>query len=215
MEFAYLKSVQERLDAIRALARDNRIPPDQRFNYSIKDIAPSGFVRLRGDVCHVMAGGRYDEWNEKYKKKLDYTSHEYRLRNLRTGQIVLLEWDEEDQVVSASVSLKKLKWSELADEAGAAIDEDDLEEMDSGDGIKYGGKVYWYDDDWAAKYVPAGKHNGEKAWIYEFEAEDGEMLTIEEWGGGEKGDDYEIWHCLPIDPDTIEVLAVSGAKEPS
>jgi hypothetical protein len=215
MEFAYLKSVQARLDAIRTLTRDNRIPPSKRFNYSIKDIAPGGFVRLDGDVCHVMAGGHYDEWDEKYRKKLGYTSHEYRLRNLRTGQIILLEWDEEDQVVSASVSTKKLKWAELADEAGEAIDEDDLEKMDSGDGIKYNGKDFWYDDDWAAKYVPAGKRNGEKAWIYEFEAKDGEMLTIEEWGGGEKADDYEIWHCLSVDPDTIEVLAASGEKEAS
>ena len=213
MEFAYLKSVQERLDAIRTLTRDIRIPPAERFNHAIKDIAPGGFVRLRDDVCHVMAGGRYDEWNESYGKKLGYTSHEYRLLNLSSGQTVLLEWDEEDGVVSASISLNKLKWSELADEAGEAIDEDDLEEMDSGDGIKYNGKVFWYDDDWAAKYVPAGKRNGEKAWIYEFEADDGDMLTIEEWGGGEKADDYEIWHCLSIDADSIEVLAVSGAKE--
>jgi hypothetical protein len=213
MEFAYLKNVQERLDAIRTLTRENRVPPGDRFKYSIKDINPGGFVRLNNDVCYVMAGGRYDEWDEQYKKKQDYAAHEYRLRNMCTGQIILLEWDEEDQVVSACASVKKLKWSELADEAGEAIDEDDLEQMGSGDGIKYNGKDFWYDDDWAAKYVPSGKRNGEKAWIYEFEAKDGEMLTIEEWGGGQKAEDYEIWHCLSIDPDTIEVLAVSAIKE--
>lgn len=215
MEFAYLKSVQERLDAIRTLTRENRVPPGDRFKYSVKDINPGGFVRLHNDVCHVMAGGRYDEWDEQYKKKKDYAAHEYRLRNMRSGQIILLEWDEEDQVVSACASVKKLKWPELADEAGEAIDEDDLEEMGSGDGIKYNGKDFWYDDDWAAKYVPSGKRSGEKAWIYEFEAEDGEMLTIEEWGGGQKAEDYEIWYCQPIDPDTIEVVAVSAAKENS
>jgi len=208
MEFAYLKNVQERLDAIRSLTRETRVTPDERFKYSIKDIKPGGFIRLKGDVCQVMIGGRYDEWDEKYKKKQNYSSHEFRLFNMHTGQIALLEWDEEDQVVSAGASVKKLKWSELTDEAGEAIDEDDLEEMASGDGIKYGKKTFWYDDDWAAKYTAAGKSKSEKAWIYEFETDDGEMLTIEEWGQGEKSDDYEIWYCLAIDPDSIEVLAI-------
>jgi hypothetical protein len=211
MDFAYQRSVQQRLDAIRTLTRQARVPAGQRFKYTIKDLRPGGFVRLHDDVCHVMAGGRYDEWDESYAKKQAYTSHEYRLKNMRTAQIVLLEWEEEDQVLRASASAKKLKWSELADEAGEAIDEDDLEEMGSGDGIKYRGKTFWYDDDWAAKYTAAGKKKGEKAWIYEFEADDGEMLTIEEWGGGEKADDYEIWHCLAVDPNAIEIIATGGA----
>jgi len=211
MDFAYLKNVQERLDAIRALTRDARIPPADKFRYQIKDIQPGGFLRLTGDVCFVMQGGRYDEWNEAYTKKRDYAAHEVRLLNMRTGRIALLEWDEEDRIVSACVSEKKLKWSELADEAGEAIDEDDLEEMDSQDGIKYQGKTFWYDDDWAAKYIQAGKRKGEKAWIYEFEADDGEMLTIEEWSGGERADDYEIWYCKPIDPDSIEIISTGTA----
>ncbi|MBU1054387.1 MAG: DUF4178 domain-containing protein [Proteobacteria bacterium] len=215
MEFAYLKGVQDRLDVIRTLTRQSRIPANDRFKYSIKDIKPDGFVRLNGDICHVMKGGRYDEWDENYKAKKEYSSHEFRLLNLRTGQIVLLEWDEDDQIVSACTGVKKLKWSDLADEAGEKIDEDDLEEMGSDDGIKYNGKTYWYEDDWAAKYVPSGKRNSEKAWIYEFEADDKEMITIEEWGGGEKSDDYEIWHCLSIDPNSIEIIAITTKQSPA
>lgn len=209
MEFAYLKSVQARLDAIRSLTRESRIPANDRFKYSIKDIKPNGFLRLHGDVCHVMKGGCYDEWNEDYTVKKEYSSHELRLLNLRTGQIVLLEWDEEDQTVSAYVSEKKLKWADLTDEAGEKIDEDDLEEMGAGDGIKYTGKTFWYEDDWAAKYVQSGNHKSEKAWVYEFETDNKEMITIEEWGGGEKSDDYEIWYCLPVDPDSIEIIAIT------
>ena len=207
MDFAYEKNVQERIDAIRTLTRPSRIPNADRFKYSVKDMQPGGFVRVNGDICQVKSGGRYDEWDENYKKKQAYSSQEYRLLNMRTGKQMLFEWDEEDHVVSAAISEKKLAWSELTDEAGEEMDEDDLEEIGSGDGIKYNGKVFWYDDDWAAKYVSAGKRFGEKAWIYEFRAENGEMITIEEWGGGEKSDDYEIWHCRSLGPDSVEILA--------
>jgi hypothetical protein len=211
MDFAYLKNVQERLDAIRTLTRKARIPAADKFRFSIKDVKPAGFIRLHGEVCFVMQGGRYDEWNEAYTKKQDYAVHEYRLLNMRTGGLLLLEWDEADQVVSACASEKKLKWSELADEAGEAIDEDDLEEIGSGDGITYNGKIFWYDDDWAAKYIQAGKRKAENAWVYEFEADDGDMLTIEEWSGGEKADDYEIWYCKPIDPNGVEIISTGAA----
>jgi hypothetical protein len=209
MDFAYQKNVQERLDAIRTLTRQSRIPATDRFKYSVKVIEPGGFVRVDGDVCHVMKGGRYDEWDEDYTAKKEYASHEFRLLNMRTGQMILLEWDEEDENLSACVSEKKLKWSDLADEAGVKIDEDDLEEMGSGDGIKYDGKIFWYDDDWAAKYVPSGKRKSENAWVYEFEADDGEMITIEEWGDGEKSDDYEIWYCRSVDPNAMEIIALA------
>ncbi len=212
MDFAYLKGVQQRLDAIRTLTRASRVPFGDRFKYAIKDVQSGGFVRLHDDVCQVMVSGRYDEWDENYKKKKEYASHELRLLNMRTGQTVLMEWDEEDQTISACTSIQKLKWAELADEAGEVVDEDDLEEMGSGDGLKYIGKTFWYEDDWAAKYTQSGKSKSEKAWVYEFEADDGEMITIEEWGGGEKPDDYEIWYCRSIDPDTVEVLAVTAGQ---
>jgi hypothetical protein len=215
MDFAYLKSVQDRLDAVRRLTRQVRIRPGDRFKYSIKDLQHSGFVRLNGDVCHALQGGRYDEWDEDYGEQEEYTSHEFRLLNMRTGQIVLLEWDEEDQTVSACASVNKLKWSQLSDEAGETVDEDDLEEMGSGDGLKYNDKIFWYDDDWAAMYLPFDGRKNEKAWIYEFEADDGEMITIEEWGGGQKSSDYEIWHCLPIDPNAIEIIALSVDEAPA
>jgi hypothetical protein len=161
-----------------------------------------------------MRGGRYDEWDENYKEQKEYSSHEFRLLNMRTGKVVLLEWDEQDQTVSACAGVNKLKWSQLSDEAGAAVDEDDLEEIGSGDGLKYNGKTYWYDDDWAAMYIPFGSGRSEKAWLYEFEADDGEMITIEEWGEGEKASDYEIWHCLSVDPNAIEIIALSGGQSP-
>jgi hypothetical protein len=207
VDFAFQKSVQERLDTIRLLTRDVRVPSSERFKYSIKDLKHLGFVRLNGDVCYAKQGGRYDEWDENYKVRKAYSAHEFRLLNLRTGRTVLLEWEEEDETISAVTSVNKLKWSDLTDEAGESIDEDDLEEMGSGDGIKYKGKVFWYDDDWAAMYAPFNKQTSERAWIYEFQADDGQMLTIEEWGGGEKSSDYEIWHCLSIDPNAIEIIA--------
>jgi hypothetical protein len=215
MDFAYLRSVEDRLDIVRRLTRQVRIRPGDRFKYSIKDLQHGGFVRLNGDVCHAVQGGRYDEWDEDYKGQKEYAAHEFRLLNLRTGQIVLLEWDEEDQSVSACASADKLKWSQLSDEAGETVDEDDLEEMGSGDGLKYKGKTFWYDDDWAAMYVPLDGRGTEKAWIYEFEADDGEMITIEEWGGGQKSSDYEIWHCLPLDPNAVEIIALSADRAPA
>ncbi len=215
MDFAYLKSVQERLDMVRRLTRQVRIPPGDRFKYAIQDLQHGGFVRLNGDVCFAIQGGRYDEWDEDYKEQKDYAAHEFRLLNMRTGKIVLLEWDEEDQTVSACASVDKLKWSQLTDEAGESVDEDDLETMGSGDGLKYNGKTFWYEDDWAAMYVPFDGRKNERAWVYEFEAEDGEMITVEEWGGGQKSSDYEIWHCLPIDPNAIEILALSTDQAPA
>jgi hypothetical protein len=87
--------------------------------------------------------------------------------------------------------------------------------MGSGDGLKYKGKTFWYEDDWAAIYVPFDGRKEEKAWVYEFESDDGEMITIEEWGGGQKSGDYEIWHCLPIDPNAIEIMALSADRAPA
>jgi hypothetical protein len=61
-------------------------------------------------------------------------------------------------------------------------------------------------------YIPFGSGGSEKAWLYEFEADGGEMITIEEWGEGEKSSDYEIWHCLSVDPNAIEIIALSGGQ---
>jgi hypothetical protein len=208
--FVSVKSLKTRFDAIRTLQQAHLIPETDRYRYSIKDLKVGGFIRVEGCVCFVTRHGRYDEYDESYKKKQGYSAHEFRLLNLENGEIINIEWEEDDEL-KVFISTEMLSFSDLCDELGEDIDEDDLDDIvGDEDCVVFDSMVFDYEEDWAAKYFPEGQSKAEKAYIYEFSGTDGIGITIEEWGDGEKQSDYEIWLTRRIDPDAIEIISLGG-----
>lgn len=215
LDFAFQKSMEKRLAAIRSLPPDKLIPEKDRLGLSITDVKQGGFMRVNGQVKHVQQAGRYDEWNDKFTKKLsgDFTCVELRVLNIETGERENFEWEIDDGELSVSATIARLKFSDLTDDEGEGIDDDDLEQIEEEeDDIFYQGKKFECDSDecWSAKYYPLGSRTGEKVYMYEFEAKDGSMITIEEWVQGDEKYEYQIWLSEPINPDSIEVISTGG-----
>ncbi len=215
LDFAFQKLMEQRLTAIRSLPPDKLIAEKDRLGLSITDVKQGGFMRVNGQVKHVQQAGRYDEWNDKFTKKLsgDFACVEFRVLNIETGERENFEWEIDDGELSVSATIARLKFSDLTDDEGEGIDDDDLEQIEEEeDDIFYQGKKFECDSDecWSAKYYPQDSRTGEKVYMYEFEAKDGSMITIEEWVQGDEKYEYQIWLSEPINPDSIEVIATGG-----
>lgn len=209
-DFAFMKSLQERFSIVRALDPKQLIPPARRFQYSVKQLTVGSFFRLHDSTYYVRSIGTCQEYDEAYEKKQNYVMTEFRCLDLGSGDTVYMEWEEDDEL-ETFVGLSRLTFKDLTDDQGEAVDEDDLDQIvDDNDTLLYQGKVYRYDDDWAAVYTPAGGKKTEKVYIYEFEAKDGTGLTVEEWGGGKKSSDYEIWISRKENADAFEILSLGG-----
>ncbi|MEE8434079.1 MAG: hypothetical protein V3S64_04750, partial [bacterium] len=65
-------------------------------------------------------------------------------------------------------------------------------------------------------FLPRWKEGeGEPVWIVDFEAKDGTLLTIEEWGDEASGDwEYDISLSRQIDPNDIGVLVEKAEPPP-
>lgn len=203
----FRRSLAERFAAIRTLKPASLIGESERWRNSVEVLKTGSFFRLEGKTYQVLEAGFYRETNDNHSKDLGYSWPEFKLFCVETGEISYLEWEKDDKIL-IYLTIQELKFSNLRDEEGAQIDEDDLAQISTEeDDVLFQGKVFEYDDDCAAKYFRSqADTKGERLWLYEFEAADGTCLTIEEWPDGDK-EDYQIFLSRPIRPEAIEILS--------
>lgn len=203
------KSFQERFAAIRTLEKEHLISRDDQMTLTIKDAGTQTFFDYEDDTYLVRDVSQYQETSEDFQQKLDYVVHELTCLNLNTGVNRFFEWEFDDEL-EISLTLDRFSFKDLADDQGARIDEDDLDQIaDDKDAIVLGREKFWYEDDWTSVYSRDGKE--EKVVMYEFENEAGtKFLTIEAWSGSGK-DAYQIYTSVPVDPGTITLISKGGS----
>lgn len=208
LDNALKRSYSKKFDAIRRLVPEMLIPEDDRWKTPLQDLNVGGFLRYQDKTCIVERAGKYFEFSEDFKKKKKYNWTELRLFCIETGETINIEWEIDDDI-EISVTLKEIKFRDLKDDEGADIDEDDLDEIcEKGWEIFYKGKRFKYDDDYAAKYYRGfSKESDEKLYVYEFLANNKEMISIEEWDSGSGDESYEIFVSRSASEDEFELLA--------
>lgn len=203
LDTATQKSFQQRFSAIRTLDKNALVPDPSAVSF--KEIGKSGFFEYMGNTWYVQDLNKYEETSEDFKSKKGYFIYELTCLCLETGQTANFEWEFDDEL-EVSMTLDRLSFRNLKDDAGEGIDEDDLDQIaDDKDVIVVGGEKFWYEDDWAALYYKGAKE--EKVYMYEFENESHtKFLTIEEWSGSGK-EQYQIYTSTPVNPDSIDMIS--------
>ena len=205
LDIATQKSFQERLSAIRILKKENLLSRQKKALLSIKDVGSHSFFEYLGNTYFVKSLNKYQETSDDFKSKKGYFIYELTCLCLETGQIINFEWEFDDKL-EVSMTLERLSFRNLKDDAGEPIDEDDLDQIaDDKDVIVINSEKFWYEDDWASVYYRGTKE--EKVYMYEFENENHtKFLTIEEWSGSGK-DEYQIYTSSPVNPDSISIIS--------
>ena len=211
LETATKRRFDAQFAAIRLLDPASLIAEDERYRHTIKDVRVGGGICLSKKTYLVREVGKYEETDDKFRKKAGDVWYELKLFCLETGEEVNIEWEEDDEL-EVSLTTGFLKFSQLCDDEGGKVDEDDLADLSGEeDGLFYQGKRFDYDDDCAAIFTRSDGRS-EQVYMYDFEASDGTQLTIEEWVIDKEGDKYEyqIFLARSVDPDSIEVLSAGG-----
>ena len=207
------RQIERQLALIRSIDPESIIAPDKRYRYSIKDLKTGGVYRLADHTYLVKEIGIYTETDEAFQKELDWTGHELKVACLETGTTHNLEWEEDDEI-DVSLTLAEIKFHELKYDDGKPIapDSDDLDEIvEKNWEIIHGDKSYFPEDDYAARFVRNGGNKKENVYFYEFEAEDGDQLTIEVWVQENGKEEFQVFLSKSVPPDDIEVIAAGSA----
>ena len=205
LDIATQKSFKERFTAIRSLKKTQLVSLSQRMSLTIKDARLHSFFEYLGKTWFITDLSKYEETSDDFKSKKGYFIYELTCLCLETGKTVNFEWEFDDEL-EISMTLDRLSFRNLKDDAGESIDEDDLDQIaDDKDVVVINGENFWYEDDWASIYYRGSKE--EKVYMYEFENENHtKFLTIEKWSGSGK-DEYQIFTSSPVDPNAISIIS--------
>lgn len=208
LDIATQKSFQERLSTIRTLKKEDLVSGQERASLSIKDAGVHSFFDYLDCTYFVKDLNKYEETSDDFKTKKGYFIYELTCLCLETGQVFYFEWEFDDEL-EVSMTLDRLSFRNLTDDAGEPIDEDDLDQIaEDKDVVVIDGEKFWYEDDWASVYSRETKE--ENVYMYEFENESHtKFLTIEEWSGSGK-DEYQIYTSSPVDPKSITLISKGG-----
>lgn len=200
-----LDSFQYRVERIRKIRPEDLVLEKNRGRLTVMDVKPNGFFELEGRHYSVSEICTYEETSEDYARKLDYTVTEMVCLEMETGKTVHVEFEFDDEL-EVTVSMERISFSDLADEAGEAVDSDDLDQIvGDQDLLVFGSEKFWYEDDWAAVYNCREK--AEKVMMYEFENESGtKYLTVEEWEPDTKKPEYRIFLSRPVSLSKIRII---------
>lgn len=199
---------RKKLDAIRQLDSNKLIPVNERWGNveNFTSCVTGGFLRIEGKVYQIIETGKYYEsdW-DKPEDKLDddVAVTEYKLFCIKTGEVIHIEWEEDDDIeVYFTIKKYKLKETGL-----------DAETLDDADEVTLDGKTYEYEDEDSEAYVykkdDESESIGDGVRMYAFEAHDGTFLTIEEWWGSRKSE-FEVFTSKQINFEDIEILSTGG-----
>lgn len=205
------RSFDKRFAAIQSIAPGGIVSEKERYKLTIKDVMVGGVIRFGNKTFLVKETGLYNETDESYQKKKKYRFFELKLFCLETGEIVNIEWEEDDEI-EISLTTGTLEFCDLRDDEGKDIDEDDLDQIvDDEDSVYVNGREFRYSDDYAALYYRNQlSADPEKVYFYEFKVSDGTELTIEEWVVGPDKEEYQLYYSRQMDPSEIEVIHCGG-----
>ncbi len=211
LDIATQKSFQERLDTIRTLKKKDLVTPKQQSALTFQDMGRSAFFEYKDKTWFVQDIHSYEETSEDFKTPQGYFIYELTCTCLETGETTHFEWEFDDEL-EISMTQERFSFRNLTDDAGEAIDGDDLDQIaDDKDVIVINNEKFWYEDDWAAIFHKNGKQ--ENVYMYEFENENHtRFLTIEEWSGSSR-DEYRIYTSAPITPNDIRLVSKGEPKE--
>jgi hypothetical protein len=194
---AALRRIDRQFDAVRAMPEP--IPPRERYRHGVEDVRAGAYLRFRGELQQVVSLSEYREESGSW--------WELECLGLESGETLYLEWERDDEV-EVSVSGSALSLQQLGVTAGRVEEMSDEEEGR----ISCGGRTYHYDDDYGATYFRDPASAGEPVYFYDFETRDGRRcLTVEEWGDAKVGYEYTAFESESVEPDEIEVVALSRA----
>ena len=205
LDIATQKSFKERFTAIRRLKKKQLVSAAQKASLTLQDVEQHAFFEYLDNTYFITDLNRYEETSDDFKNKKGYFIYELSCLCLETGKTINFEWEFDDEL-EISMTLERLSFRNLKDEAGESIDEDDLDQIaDDKDVILINGEKFWYEDDWASIYYRDGRE--EKVYMYEFENENHtKFLTIEEWSGSGR-DEYQIYTSSPVIPNNISIVS--------
>jgi hypothetical protein len=197
---AGLRRLDRQFDAIRAMPEP--IPSRDRYRHGIEGVGLGDYVRLSGELYRVETVSEYREKASSW--------YELELFGLTSGTTTHLEWEKDDEV-EVTVNGPELSLAEI----GVTADQVEAMSEEERGSISYDGRTYHYDDDYGAVYQRGGSTDDdseEKVYFYDFETRDERYcLAIEEWGDANSGYEYAAFVGEYVEPDTIEVVAVSHA----
>ena len=191
--------------AIRSLKKKQLISTAQKTSLTLKDVGQDSFFEYLDNTYFITDLNKYEETSDDFKSKKGYFIYELSCLCFETGKTINFEWEFDDEL-EISMTLERLSFRNLKDDAGESIDEDDLDQIaDDKDVILINGEKFWYEDDWASIYYRGSRE--EKVYMYEFENENHtKFLTIEEWSGSGK-DEYQIYTSSPVIPNNISIIS--------
>ncbi len=205
IDIATQKSFKERFTAIRSLKKKQLVSTAQKTSLTLKDVGQDSFFEYLDNTYFITDLNKYEETSDDFKSKKGYFIYELSCLCFETGKTINFEWEFDDEL-EISMTLERLSFRNLKDDAGESIDEDDLDQIaDDKDVILINGEKFWYEDDWASIYYRGSRE--EKVYMYEFENENHtKFLTIEEWSGSGK-DEYQIYTSSPVIPNNISIIS--------
>lgn len=203
------------LDAIRGL---RPIPENERHNYDITDLKVGGYFRFRNQNWLVLDISRYLDvkWKNFARRKKDDWTVELTIFSLKTGETGYIEYYEDDEV-EIYFTEKEIKLRVLGITRSDLADIEDEEEGT----IHFEGVSFDYsDNETSANLYFAGYMNGDedrspedadKVRFYEFEAANGNCITIEAWVEDATDDrpDREAYLSSEVNTSDIVVLQLS------
>lgn len=188
----------EQFAAIRKMPEP--IPEDQRFEHSIEEVGPGGYIRVEGRSYRCESVNAYEREGFRWLELVLFCMND--------GETTYLEWEKEDEV-SVFVTRKKLSF----EEAGLGSKEKlwEISDNESGD-TRAQGRTFHYREDSAVTFFRDAKGEGTPFHQYQF-AESGERayVSVEEWGDEENGYEHSIALSEKLDPRSIETLVTGAA----
>lgn len=212
---ALMTAFRSRIDRIRRIDSEHALPVRERHRYTIKDLKKGGVVQLGNHLYLVEDVSSYTDTDDNFRAT-DSGWSELKLVDLASGEVVWLEWEEDDEIL-ISRTIRALSFSELSDDCGDPIDEDDLDELAEREesilatATDIGLEVeFVYNDDYAALYnrgVSGRETRGSKVYFYEFTSND-LTITIEEWLDGKNSYSYELFLSRAIAAHELTIIAL-------
>lgn len=188
----------EQFAAIRRMPEPIR--PEKRFEHSIEDVRPGGYIRFEGKSFRVEGTNEYEREGFRWPELI--------LFRLNDGETVYLEWEKEDEV-SVFVTRQKLTFAEVGLQNKERLWE--ISEEEEGE-ARLDGRVFEYHEDSGVRFFRDGEGEGEPFHQYLFGEDGGRaFVAIEEWGDDDEGYEHSLVLSEYLDPRKIEVLA-TGAE---
>ena len=192
-----MNTLDKEFDTIRQL--HSPIQKSQQYKHSVKELKEGDFFTIEDLTYYVEELYTYEERNKS--GKTTWSWQEMKLFCIEKGTTSYLEY-EEDDALEIYFCDTKIKLREL----GIKI-ETIKEYCDDEEGaITFKGKKFNYEDDYKAYFI---KKNAEASpcMFYDFEANDGTLLSIEEWTD-EAGSDYEVFISKEIEAKNISIISL-------